>query len=1428
MSIALKFKQTVATISAGAIFASLFVFSAGTASAQTFSDVDPTHWGYDVLEGAVDLGIVDPGAMFRLNDPVNRAEFFKMLAIATDAEAGCVQPATDTFKDAAKGMWFTPRIECLAQLGIVTGDTLNGVPTGFVRPAALLNRAEATAAVVRGFDLVEDLMPEAPFPDMVKGSWYEKVATTAYNWSVINGDQGMFAPARNITRIEAVAIIMRSMNPVNRGGEDPVNPDEDGICPEDEPTDPDCDPKPDPTNFLGDLEVSLNDTVKGGTLPLNATNVVLAKFDFTAKSGDVNVDTLTVDRSGVGLAGDFSNVYIFQDDVRKSSGKTFKDNSNDVTFTNLQDLIIKSGETSEVTIVAEVAGPGVAESGGEHVISLEVADSVVLNGAGDVTGDFAMSGPEFTIGSQGTLVNSVTVTKGSSLANIPLGSVQSEMATIKLEAGNDHNLELSQITLTQGGTVDSSDIVNLTLELSGDNEPLATAATIENDRVTFILDEPLLIEEGKTKNVSVYGDVVGGKTTDNIRWYLDENTDVEATDLQFNYGAQVINDFTLALSNLVKLEGGDITVTKTGPISTQIASDSDDNVFTNYRITNVLEGVEVRDTQIGVTIKDSNGNIPNFSNDTGLFDVVPLAPGICAPGQFELNFFANSPGFTAGDMVKAGSFYGRVVSTDLTPINGGLCVYSSDDWTTLAANATIAEVNAYAFLSEITVVDVTDGVNDEEVVASSSKLVSEGTLCTADNVPANLPVCNAANTYATNFTDDYDLRTGINDYSIRMDVGQEMVAGYQVAAAVQFPDNTMKFTDSNEFVLATEIVGAGSVALVGNFMSIVEDDLLVSKSALPTSQTFVKGSLNVPVLGVTFQSGDAGEITLNDMKVRFYADDSANPWAAPGTGDIAANTLIATASLYDGNTLVAGPESLDLVDTGAAGFTANADYFVADFNDIDTLIKSGVSKTLTVKVDLLGNDVTGFFAADVVPASDIDAEDKDGDTVTPGGAALNGTTTKSPLITISNAGTLTFTSQGNPNPGIIVAGTDDEFVAQYDVKAINDDFNITRLSVGNDVAGDIGDGEQFTDAVEQVVLKYTPGNNAPVIEATAPFNENGVAIFNNLNFPVTKNVSGTLKVYVDVATKGQGPGEALSGRVVRAGMLNIGNVDATFRAVGLGSQTVVNTPTVVNNTNVPIQVVRLSMPTMTKVAANPDMDPNETTLFSFKVAADAAGPVSFGRFVFDIDQTGVVNAEDFRFFRGAQVLNNVKIFKAGGTDISPTGAPFGAGLDGQVIVSFTAEETVTAGSNITYSLKAVPTAAAVDNTISTKFAIGDENVTVAGISAGSTCTTTDNALCSTGNANTGRIYDTEANEGLFDNGDDDFSFVDSLGTARNFLWSDNSADAHSYPTFCTGAAAPDAACAGVDSIVRGSGSFDWTNGFLLRLTDISSQVVEKQ
>ena len=1441
MDIALKFKRAIASLSAGLIFSTLLVFGPSNASAHTFTDVNmDTDWGAQEIYSLVDSGVLDANDTFRKDDPILRGEWFKMVAEAGDFMAGCEQPATPTWTDAPAGRWDTLRAECLGQAGVVTGDTdpVSKLPIGTVRLADKLNRVEGIATVMRAFDIPTDLDPAAPFPDN-SAEWYKNMVTSAYNAGIVKGDNGMLYPGRDMTRREAAVFLYRAMNPTpvcdpntdpncKNGVCDPNNANDPDClpinCDPNDPNDPDCQAPP---TSNGDLEVSLSaKTAKGTTLALGATHVELASFDFTAVGDDVYLTNLTIDRAGVGKSDDIDQLYLYEGAVRQTNGRTI--NSDNQAKFPLK-FLIKKGQTRTLTVVGDIATD--AGSNNEHFFSIADDRSVVHNGK-STKGTFSLDGNTFSIG--GEAVNTVTVKAGPDPSDAELGEVQAELASIRLEVGSESDVLVKSLALNNAGSFDAENVSNLTLKIG--DEVVAKADGLINDIVTFDLgDKPYLLKSGQNKTAYVLGDLTGGKDGETFIFYLENNVDAWILDNDFKQGATIDNQFTLSDANTVTVKGGDLVVADGGPAATQIPNDSQDEVLLNYNMT-PAQDLTVRDTYVAITIQNPDGTTPTFNaGNTATLDNVPTLGGVCAANEYNLDTVANNATLTAADMFLIGNGSARVVSNDGDTSNGGLCVVSADDLTDLAGTETLTEVNPYSYLTDLEVFDA----DTDTSIAGPLGTVSGGTACTAAGTP--LVVCPAAETYATVLGDDYDILAGKTFHaSIRVDVEPEMVIGYQVNASVQFPDNSVKNEATNQFIDADDIVGAGNVALAGDFMTIAEDDLTVAVAANPSSQNFVK-SAKADGLGFTLSAGDTGDVKVTRIKVRAYGCDdtddgvgnnatagvqcfedttgvdtgNADSWESE-VGNFEAKNLISTITLYKGNDVL-GSKSLKIVDAGNNGYTAGTDYYEADFDGLNLAVLKGSTASLRAEVQLL-NTITGvkYFALDVNPA-DITAEDSQGDDIIPAGDLINGDIDKNPMMTIGATGTLTAFFEGSPDADILVMGTNDNAVSRFRFAATDEAFKVNRLTIMNDDDGADFDSPFLSPAVSGVTIKYKDQNNVTQT-VTQPLTGSGIATFQGLNLWVPADGETFVDVFANVSS--QNP-EVLSGQPIRLGLQNKDNTINTFEAIGQSSSLneKFNDGDEVNNVNdVDTFVVRRTKPAIQNVGPNTGaLQDGTRDLLPFSIKADAKGSLGLARMVFNVNVNddgngGVLTLSDFRFKVNGNALSDsdVNIRTTADADLTPTG---GAAItaNSTVIVSFDEEQTVGAGATTNFILQASVANSTVDDTVDTRLAIGDENTSVSGIINNGTCTTNPS---SNGQGNAGRIYDSVANCGLF--GVTPIHFRTVAATARNFIWSDKSkvnAPVHVYPTVAVG------------SVTAGSGSFDWTNGNLLNISDLSTHTL---
>ncbi len=1353
MDITLKLKKAAAGVATLALLAG----NATVALAANFMDVPSDHWGYQYLMDGFEQGIFDAAEKFNPDDTINRATLAKIAVTAVDGLAAYEAPANPTFTDVNPSDWFYPYVEAAVQLGIVNGYAdMQGNLTGLFGPADAVNRAAAAKILVNTFGLATDLEPASVFPDVMMGDWFYDYVVTAYNQSVVDGyANGSFGPADALTRIQMAKLIQTAQNPMDRGGMAPVEPVE--------PVEPG---EPEIGISDGDLEVSLSaGTAASSTIPKSASSVKLLSFDLSASKEDLVITNAVVTRGGVGNVGDWENLYLYNGAERLTTGRTLSADTNTATFP--LKLTVKSGSTVTLTLVGDMSETAGAQN--QHYFYLASAADLTTNGA-SVSGDFPVAGNTVTTGSLS--VETLTVNKGTQISEPRVGGASEKVSTFKLTAGSSNDISIHAVTLTQGGSLNADEMDTFVLKRG--NDVMATTAEAIGDRVIFVLDMPYTIPKGQNKSFDVFAAINSGRTSDTVQFYVEEPNDVVAIDMQYGHGALIVNDtFEATDVAAVNLQGGAVTLVDNGPSAQQIASNANNLELLNYGITGDTE-LTVRDTKVTVTITDANNAKPDVT--VGSFTLGNVDP-VAGPGDtYDLDTFANADAFLPADMFSivcgANTYYGRVVSNDGLTTDGGLVVFSNSNLASCTSNSEVAtERNPYAYLKNLLIKNMDSG----STVAGPLTLVSDGTSSgVADTV------------YTKNFSEDYILPGAKTQHlSVQINTALEIVSGYRVTAAVDYTvANTIKNDLENEYVAAADIVGGN---LSGDAMTIAANTLVVTRSSLPTSQTYVKGEKNVPALGISLKAGDAGAVTVKQLTLRAYAETDGD-YEGDLDGTLAANTLINTVSLYMGSDLIA-TESLD-----AAG-----SYYHAVFDNLSIEIPKGQTKDIQARVELR-NTAVGFVALDLIPATDILVEDFDDNTITPTGSALNplnGLLTDAHLveIAVTSGGDLNIVAQSGIDSRIVVDGATDQLFAKYQFISTKEDFAVNKVTIVNTDDADFTDAAEATTAVSAVTVKYPDKDG--VMQTAAGSLSNGSSTISTPGFMVKKgNQTTYLEVYANVSTL-ELVGESLSGKTVRLGLFAVNNTQSTFDAVGQASGDTKINPTVSQPLNVNSFVVRATKPVVTKeTLASSSLSAGERELYKFKVTADNAGPVGLARIVFNVVINDAVDPVDlslnnFKLFRGGTLLTNVSIANAAGANIEGNTAITEASAD-QVIVAFETEETVSSGSPQTYTLKATVASANPNDSVVTEIATGDEAAPV-----------TTLVDINNGNVNTGKLVDdTGAAEGLFVEG----GLLATLGTALNFIWTDKSdQDLHIYSL-----------------LNLTPSSTDFTNGHLLKLTELSS------
>lgn len=770
--------------------------------------------------------------------------------------------------------------------------------------------------------------------------------------------------------------------------------------------------------------VSLSsDTPVSKTIPKGATNVVFTKFNVTAANdGAITINSIKIKRTGVGPVADFDGVYIYDGATRLTNSRSITSDTNTAEFT--LNYTVPAGSTKTLSLVGNIA---TSPAGGNHALGIESASAISSSGA-NVTGSFPVVGNIMSV-STSVSASTATIDNVSSSWNLKIGATDAEVAKFSVQAGTN-DVSVKTVVLRNGGNLANAYLQNLKLSVGGSQ--VATGSMM-GDKATFVLSTPYTITKGQTKNFTVTGNITGGRTSDTIKFYVDETADLHVEDSIYNVGARITNSFALG-DQTVTMEGGDITMSDNGPSATTYSVNTTNKDLLKVGLTST-RNVTVKKTKIAIKF---GGN------------------------------------FAAGDFTKLKNIRLVDLSSNSTLV-GPISDLSSSSW---------VEVNAAD--------DAGDTVCDIEDVSGCYIELSD-----SFDVSAN----------------------ATRNLAIQADFDNTLTSGSTFVASLDFSgSNYMYDNDSGEYVATSKVV-PGSIT--GKTMTVNSSSVDITKSSTPASATFVKGA-EVNALGVSFNTTIADSLKLNKMVARIYADDDGT-FDNAGYGDTAGNSIVESASLYDGDTLVKGPVGLTLVGTiGASG-----GYYKAEFSNLAYNMSAGSSKKLTVRLKLR-NSFTGtkYVSADVKPSEDVEIENTAGNLLTIATSNLNLNASPTPVITAKQSGTLTVAVDGTtPTADLAATGSTGVEVSKFRFSATDEAFDIVGLKLTSGGSSDAN--------VSKVTLTYTDGTGATVNKEG--YLSSGVLTFadGQVGIRVPKDSNAVLTVKVDTNTV---TGGATSGGTVKLGL----------------------------------------------------------------------------------------------------------------------------------------------------------------------------------------------------------------------------------------------------------------------------------------------------
>lgn len=462
----------------------------------------------------------------------------------------------------------------------------------------------------------------------------------------------------------------------------------------------------------GDLTISeSSSTAAAASLPGGANAVEVFSFDVEAGTDDATFDAVTLTMIGAGATTNISNAYLYEGSERLTEARSVNASTRQATFTNIG-LEVEAGDTRTLTVRIEASSSQVPAD----TFGFEIEDDADVTASGDVAGSFPVSGNIFTF--TGSDVGYVYIQESGSITNPTLGEQDAIIGQFKVAANNEE-ASITTIMVKIDNASDHSDFW-----LWDGDEPLVEGVNTSADYVLFDLSgEEFDIAEGSSNIFTISADI-GGTGGDTISVYVDNEVDVEAIGGDYGFGLCVdIGDTSCggtagtydgatacdALADecsFSTIQGGDLTITSSGPNAGDVQVNSQDQVLLNFSITSEEE-VTIKDLDIVVTADDDDDGDASDADEAGAgtndadglintgseanikdIKIIDTDTGAVVMGPLELDTVADNETDAIG-------FNGGVY--DSTAEDAGQVIDFTDDWTMNAGEtrnlAVIADID---------------------------------------------------------------------------------------------------------------------------------------------------------------------------------------------------------------------------------------------------------------------------------------------------------------------------------------------------------------------------------------------------------------------------------------------------------------------------------------------------------------------------------------------------------------------------------------------------------------------------------------------------------------------------------------------------------------------------------------------------------------
>ncbi len=880
----------------------------------------------------------------------------------------------------------------------------------------------------------------------------------------------------------------------------------------------------------------------------------------------------------------------------------------------------------------------------------------------------------------------IVVPGGYSLAyDNPASQILPKGATgvvfMKFSAGGTGTIE--SLTFKRVGLGSTSDITGL--YLYDGSERLTSSKTL-NSTTHQVFFPNLALSVSGSRTLSLVADIYSGATPNDINGFEliaatgDFSLPTSLGGNQMTIGGQAVG--TITVNNGAAPSNPRIGQTDALVANVVLSAGTGEDVEI-HRIS-LTEGGSINNSYLNNFEFKYAGDIVATASTVGSKDLVTLefsTPFLLEKGQEKtLKLYADVGGSSraadtivfymdsSADIVAVGKTYGYAVTPTISSYNSSS---GGDTLTLQGAQVTITfngpttgdiakngqDVNVFDF--NIAAQNNIEIRNLRFSMATTALITGEGfNDFKVWDVAASAVVTSSVDVTTTTtqvFTDTITLNANESkNFKVTVDVDPQNDNGDSITVTlVAFGSNDIRNLDNNTYVSTSDIVGD---AAAGNAQSTLLPAVDIQLAASPNSQTYVQGSQNLGLVGISFRA-IADQVRLDSVKV--YA-------TATGGGTLTTSE-IRSLGLYDGTTLLSDLESLD-------------SSLTVTFDNLDYSIAKGATKVLTVKGSIAADATSGDdYYVYLNALTDVTAYDTQGNSVTQQGTTANSGGSVVHAITTAGAITVVTAPDDSDSKSQIIVAGEEQILAKYRFTSADEGMTINKMQllVNN---SDVATATSTAAADESPTLKlYVDGSQIGAsggYTVTASGNTAGVAYISDLGWYVAKDTTKTLVVKGSLNTIAGG---ADTGNSVWVHVVGSGGPGYDFEAVGS-----TNKDTTISAASGKEMVVYKTEPILTvaNVSGATLAGGGAKAIMEFSVAANAKEQVSFKMFTLNVSVQGATIT--------MPTISNVVVRDLSTSEVVVLGTTTSDGTDtvggtsDQFGIYFTTEQVISAGDNKTY------------------------------------------------------------------------------------------------------------------------------------------------